>query len=472
MSEIPREVPGPPAAGEAEARPAPGPLEPEKLTPTRLRAALKEGRREDVLRALEALSPVRRAELFVQLRPAEQKQILACARAELGASLLAECDSARLSQTLEEIDLGAVEAALRLVPPDNLADIVLHLSPETAARVLERLDPALREEVRKLREFDPETAGGLMTTRYQSVPDVVTVGRALELLRQSRSADASSYIYVVDALGRLTGVVPLRRLILAPPRQSIRSVMVKDVTRLKVTAPKDEILSVFNQYHFVSLPVVDDKDRLVGIVTFDDVMAAMRRSEETVLRSVTGVDPREALKETWVATRGRLPWITVTILGGLACAFIGGFFQRTLAELVVLGIFIPIVLALGESIGAQTTSVVLSTLAGGNPSREELLSFVLKELRVGLLVAVYSGAVVSVTSLAWHGNPRLGLLIGGVVFISVAWAALLAVVIPGAMKRLRVNPAVASGPLVLALADLSTLLVYFGGATLFLPALR
>lgn len=472
MSEIPQEVPGPPAAGGAEARPAPEPLEPEKLTATRLRAALKEGRREDVLRALEALSPVRRAELFVQLRPAEQKEILASARPELGASLLAECDSARLSQTLEEIDLGAVEAALRLVPPDNLADIVLHLSPETAARVLERLDPALREEVRKLREFDPETAGGLMTTRYQSVPDVVTVGRALELLRQSRSADASSYIYVVDALGRLTGVVPLRRLILAQPRQSIRSVMVKDVTRLKVTAPKDEILSVFNQYHFMSLPVVDDKDRLVGIVTFDDVMAAMRRSEETVLRSVTGVDPREALKETWVATRGRLPWISVTILGGLACALIGGFFQRTLAELVVLGIFIPIVLALGESIGAQTTSVVLSTLAGGNPLREELRSFVLKELRVGLLVAVYSGVVVSVTSLAWHGNPRLGLLIGGAVFVSVAWAALLAVVIPGAMKRLRVNPAVASGPLVLALADLSTLLVYFGGATLFLPALR
>jgi magnesium transporter len=472
MVETPQEIPGSPPAGGPEARPAPEPLEPEKLTATRLRSALKEGRRDDALRALEALSPVRRAELFVQLRTAEQKEILAAANPELAASLLAECDSARLSQTLEEMDLGAIEAALRRVPPDNLADIVLHLTPETAARVLERLDPPLREEVRKLREFDPESAGGLMTTRYQSVPDVVTVGRALELLRQGRSADASSYIYVVDALGKLTGVVPLRRLLLAHPRQSIRSVMVKDVTRLKVTAPRDEILDVFNQYHFVSLPVVDDKDRLVGIVTFDDVMAAMRRSEETVLRSVTGADPREALKETWVATRGRLPWITVTILGGLGCALIGGLFQRTLAEMVVLGIFIPIVLALGESIGAQTTSVVLSTLAGGNPSREELMSFVFKELRVGVLVALYSGVIVSVTSLAWHGNPRLGLLIGAAVFISVAWAALLAVVIPGVMKRLRVNPAVASGPLVLALADLSTLLVYFGGATLFMSAVR
>jgi magnesium transporter len=126
------------------------------------------------------------------------------------------------------------------------------------------------------------------------------------------------------------------------------------------------------------------------------------------------------------------------------------------------------VLALGESIGAQTTSVVLSTLMEGGGTAKELASFMVKECLVGLLVAIYSGIVVAATSLLWHGNPRLGLLIGGSVLISVAWAAFLAVVIPGLLKRFKANPAIASGPLVLALADFSTLLVYFGGATLFM----
>jgi magnesium transporter len=173
-----------------------------------------------------------------------------------------------------------------------------------------------------------------------------------------------------------------------------------------------------------------------------------------------------------VAVRDRLPWITVTIVGGLGCALIAGMFQHTLETLVVLGVFMPIVLALGESIGAQTTSVVLATFAEAAGRAEDLTAFLIKECLVGLMAAVYSGVVVAGASLLWHGNPRLGLLIGSAVLISVAWAALLAVVIPGLMKRFRVNPAIASGPLVLALADFSTLLVYFGGATLFMPVLK
>ncbi len=469
MAEIrPEEQPTAPA----ETPPPQAPLVPEKLSPTQIRAALKEGRAAEVVAALGRLAPVRRAELFVQLRLAHQKEILGAATPELGASILADCDSGRLSETLEEIDVGAIAPALRQIPPDNMADIVLRLRPETAQRVLDLLDVTLREDVKKLLAFDPETAGGLMSPRYQSVPDVVSVGKALELLRTGRKADGGSYLYVVDAGGKLVGVLPLRRLILANPRHSIHSVMVKDVARLKVSARKEEIVEVFNQYHFVSLPVVDEKDRMVGIVTFDDVMAAMRRGEEAIIRGVTGVDPREALLETLVATRGRIPWITVTILGGLGCALIGGLFQSTLTELVVLGIFIPIVLALGESIGAQTTSVVLATLSGAPPARGELGQFVAKELLVGLLVGVYAGVVVSVASLLWHGNPRLGILIGAAVVVSVSWAAVLAVFIPGLMKKFRVNPAIASGPLVLALADLSTLLVYFGGAAAFLNLVR
>jgi magnesium transporter len=440
------------------------------LSATKLRGAVKDGGVAGILEQFRALSPVRRAELFVQLDLDERRAILAQAPPPLVASILDDCDSASLEELLVGTEPPAIAAALRLIPPDSLADIVLHLSPEHGEKVLAVVDPALRDDVRKLMTFDPKTAGGLMTTRYLSVPDVVTVERALQIIRASGRADTPSYIYIVDASGRLAGVAPLRSLLMARSQDSVHSIMVQTVMRLKASAPFEDIAAMFQQYHFVSLPVVDDKDRLVGIVTLDAMKEAQQRGQDQVLRGITGIDPRERLKQTLVAARDRLPWITVTILGGLGCALIAGFFQRTLEEMVVLCVFVPIVLALGESVGAQTTSVVLATFADAVGSAEHLTAFLIKECLVGLLAAVYSG--VAAASLLWHGNPRLGLLIGGAVLISVAWAALLAVVIPGLMKRFRVNPAIASGPLVLALADFSTLLIYFGGATLFMPLLR
>lgn len=441
------------------------------LSASRVRGAVKSGVVAEILEQFRALSPVRRAELFVQLHGDEQKAILAQAPPPLVASLLADSDSASLEELLVQIDPHTITAALRLIPPDALADIVLRLPPEKADGILNVVDGVLRADVRKLMTFDPRTAGGIMTTRYLSVPDVVTVERALEIIRTAGRADTPSYIYIVDANGRLEGVAPLRALLMARPQDSVHSIMVKSVTRLRVSSPLEEIVRMFQEYHFVSLPVVDEKDRLVGIVSLSAMKEAQQQGQEQVLRGITGIDPRERLKQTLAAVKGRLPWITVTILGGLGCAFIAGFFEHTLQALVVLGVFMPIVLALGESIGAQTTSVVLSTFAEGG-SKAELAAFMVKECLVGLLAAVYSGVVVAASSLLWHGNPKIGLLIGAAVFISVAWAAVLAVVIPGLMKRFKVNPAIASGPLVLALADFSTLIVYFGGASLFMSWLK
>src|SRR5438270_363891 len=137
--------------------------------------------------------------------------------------------------------------------------------------------------------------------------------------RTSGRADTPSYIYIVDANGRLSGVAPLRALLMARPQDSVHSIMVKNVTRLRSSAPLSEITAMFQQYHFVSLPVADDKDRLIGIVSVNAMKEALQQEQDQVLRGITGVDPRERLKQTLAAIRGRLPWITVTILGGLGC---------------------------------------------------------------------------------------------------------------------------------------------------------
>jgi magnesium transporter len=188
------------------------------LTPAAVRTALKNGRVTELLAALAAMGPATRAELFLKLRGPDQKAVLAAAPQEMAASILNECDSGSLPPVLAGIDLASIGHALRLIPPDSLADIVLHLPKELSERLQEQLDPELRAEVAKLLVFDPESAGGVMTPRYLSVPDVVTVQKATELLRTARDTGAQSYVYVVDVNGRLAGVAPLRALLLSPPR--------------------------------------------------------------------------------------------------------------------------------------------------------------------------------------------------------------------------------------------------------------
>ncbi|MBI4833748.1 MAG: magnesium transporter [Planctomycetes bacterium] len=445
---------------------------PEKISPALIRNKLKAGGLAEAVFLVKRLSPALRAEFFLQLRVAEQKALLSAMPPALAASILADCDSASLVSILAGIKPENITPVLKLISPDNLADILLRLPKNYLQEVIKLLDPELSAEVEKLMTFDPESAGGLMTTRYLSVPDVITVGRAIELLRCAKRPDTPSYIYIVDASGRLEGVAPLRGLLLTDSRKSVTSAMVRNVIKLKSSALKKEIIDVFNQYHFISLPVVDEKERLVGIVTFDDVITAMRQSEKEVIQGITGVDPREVFKTTFAVTRSRLPWMTVTIMGGLGCAVIGSFFRDTLAEMVMIGIFIPIILALGESIGVQMTSIVLTTIGDGGIPRAELSAFVYKEFMVSLLIGLYAGVVVSVASVLLFGNINFGLLLSATVFISVCWAALLSLMVSIVMKKLRVNPAVASGPLALALIDMSTMVIYLGSAAFFLSLVK
>jgi magnesium transporter len=450
----------------------PPPLIPEELNPTAVQRAVKEGRNAELIESLRKLAPIPRADLFIRLRPPEQKAILADTPPALAAAILADCDLGSLRATLADLDFETIRAALPLVPAEHLADIALQLPEERREKMLGLLAPELASTVRDLLRFDPHTAGGMMSPRAIRVPEVFSAARALETIRGDRHGGGASYIYVVDRAGKLIGTLPLRRLLMAEPRQPIEPLVHRGAVKVRASAPRDEIVGLFNEHHYVSLPVVDDQDRLLGIVTFDDVMAAMRADEERIVEGITGADPREALGTVVGAAGGRLPWVTVTILGGLGCAVVAGLFQATLKEAIILGIFIPIVLALGESVGAQTTSVVLSSLISGDVKGAQVGRFLLKELAIGLVVGLYAAAAVGLVSYFWHGNAWTGACIGGAIALSVAWAALLGVAIPGAMVRFRVNPAIASGPLVLALADLSTLFIYFGLAALLIDRIR
>jgi magnesium transporter len=430
---------------------------PDYLSPGKVRAALRRGECPEV-----------RPEVFVQLKPDEQAAILDRAPAQM-VRLLRECDSRSIVDGLSMFGLERATPYLRELAPEDLADLALRLKPDYRERLLEALGPALATEVGTILAHPPDTAGGMMSTRYASVPEVVTVARALELLREHARAESINYVYVVDAGGRLTGTLPVRALLAAEPGTKVQDAASRNLVKLNAREPKGQVVRTFKGHRYQALPVVDDQERLVGVVTAESVLEAVRAQEDEIVFGATGADARENELRTEVAATRRLPWITMTVAGGLMCAFIGGLFKHTLERVVILGIFVPLVLAVSESVAAQTATIVLKTLVTGDIPKGAIARFLLKEVAVGLLLGLYAAVLVVLASLMWHSDPRLGLVIGCTVVLGVCWSTLVGVAVPTILRGFRVEPSVAGGPVVLMIADIFTLLFYFGIASLVVP---
>ncbi len=428
----------------------------EYASPGKVRAALRRGERPDVA-----------PEVFVQLEPREQAAVLDRSSPDRIVSLLRDCDSRSVVDGLTMFGIERAAPYLRELPPEDLADLAIRLKPDYRDRMMTALGPGIAAELRTILSYPPDTAGGMMSTRYASVPAVVTVARALELLRAHAKNEAINYVYVVDAGGRLSGTLPVRSLLAAAPGVKVGDAASHELIKLSARQPKDEVIRAFKEHRFQALPVVDDQDRLVGVVTSDSVLSALRAQEDEIVFGATGADAREQELRTGVAFTRRLPWITMTVIGGLGCAFIAGLFHATLERAVVLGLFMPLVLAVSESVAAQTATIVLKTLVTGDIPKGALVRFLLKEVAVGLLIGLYAAILVVLASMLWpHSDLRLGIVIGCSVVLGVCWSTLVGVAVPTTLRRFRVEPSVAGGPVVLMIADLFTLLFYFGIASM------
>ncbi|MBI2900482.1 MAG: magnesium transporter [Planctomycetes bacterium] len=435
------------------------------LTLVRTRQLLREPG-DGIRTAFETAEEDRRLEIFLQLEPLERAELLGRLAEPSARFIMERADSTSAARAIEA--LGAERARPLVAPmqPDEAADIVRRLPAELRGALLDGLP--LKEEVQRLLAHPEGTAGALMNPRFVSVPEVVTVSQALDTIRHAARAETINYIYVVDSGGRLIGTLSVRNLLVASPGARVSDIATKRIAKLAASATEAEIGRTFQTHRFQALPVVDDRDRLIGIVTLDDAMGTLREEEERMVYGVTGIRPREHLIEGMRAARGRIPWITVTIAGGLLCAAIGTIFKRTLQEIVVLGLFVPLVLAIGESVSSQTTAIVMKALAGGAVERTRLAGFFVKELAIGLALGVYAAAIVGGLTLIWSVGPRVALTVAVAVSLSVTWAAVLGVAIPYVLRRTRVDPSIAGGPVVLLLCDLSTLVIYLGGAQLVL----
>lgn len=293
-----------------------------------------------------------------------------------------------------------------------------------------------------------------------------TVREVLESLRGADLAEKIVYFYVVDEDGRLAGVVPTRRLLMSAAEQSIAEIMVPRVVAIRDTATVLEACEQFLEHRFLALPVVNDEGKMLGVVDVgvftDEVMIlAEQRSAENVFQLIgVHVDLGRRVS-SWVSFKDRFPWLLCNITGGILCAFLAGAYSSLLDSVMVLAWFIPVVLALAESVSIQSLTLTLRSLQSERTLGSPAWSALRKEFITAALLGLAAGAIVAGVMGVWHGRMPVVLVVWISICLSVVAACLLGVAIPTVVRALRFDPRIAAGPITLAIADLGTLLIYF-----------
>jgi magnesium transporter len=291
-----------------------------------------------------------------------------------------------------------------------------------------------------------------------------TVGQALESIRRSPPPARIVYFYVVDAAGRLQGVIPTRTLLLSSPQARLADLMIRNVIALSADATVLDACEFFVLHRFLAFPVVDAERRLIGAIDvelYTDELRDLGGELSDDLFQLIGVHLRRIRRNPWSDFRTRFPWLMCNITGGVAAALLTGYFQAEIEHVVALALFIPVVLALAESVSIQSISLTLQLLHGKPPSWRFIFQKLHSELLVGLLLGGASGLVVGMVALSWLGQLRLAACVLGGIAAGVTAAAVLGVTLPILFRRLKLDPRVAAGPMVLALSDIITLLCYF-----------
>ena len=373
-------------------------------------------------------------------------------------------------QTRDEImaDLTAAQIAqiLEFYSADDAADLLESLPEEVREEVIGRLNPEDAEDVEELLAYGPETAGGIMSPDFLSISVESTCTQAIEAVQESSDAEVVFYIYCVNSEGTLVGVMSLRQIVVNHGDTPVKTIMNSDVVSVPARLDQEEVARRVARYDLLAIPVVDEFNKLAGVVTVDDVIDVIQdEATEDILKMVGAANPHGSAGRS---VRARLPWILGSMVGGLATASVIGLFED-LAVFVVVAAFIPVVIGLGGNVGIQSATVVVRGLATGEVAAAGWRSVLRREVATGLAIALFCGTSVGIYSHFTAGpSIRLGVVVGSSVLGVMAMATVIGTLFPLLARRMNVDPAVATGPVLTALLDLVGVSLFLGVAALLL----
>ena len=440
-----------------------------KFQRKRIETALREGRVDDAITLMLGLHPADQAEIFRALDKEYRQTLLAHLDVATIADLLEELDDEEAVEVIQYISTERLADVLDEMEPDEAADLLGDLPPERAREALAEMEDA--DEVRPLLVYPDETAGGLMTTTYIALRRQTTAAQALEFLRQvSDRTEIPFYLYVVDKERRLVGVVDLRDLLVVSPDTVMESIMDPDVIYVTAGTDQEEVARIMSKYDLAAIPVVDARQRLVGVITYDDIVDVLEEEATEDIYHLASVsdedlDPQSPVSEQ---LKGRLPWLYLNTLTALFGSWVISNFESIIAQAAVLALFQSVVAGQGGNTASQNVAMTVRAIALGKISPRSLLKVLWRQFVVGLLLGILVGVVVGLGVYFWRGNLYLSLVLGLALVGNLSVGSIVGVLVPLGLEAIGVDPALASSILVTAVTDSSGFFIFLSLAAHYL----
>ena len=386
------------------------------------------------------------------------------------ASIIDEAEPEEKYNLLTSFSENRQRNIIEEMASDELTDLLGMLDETQANKILAKMTEEDARKVRQLLSYDPDTAAGIMATEFVCVKAYMTVKQTLRYLQDNKEEIDHAYdLYVVDDFDKLKGVVTLKELVTTHFDTTIGEILQPNVETIPFDMDQEEVGHLFEKYGYLTLPVVDRVGRLLGIVTVDDVMQILRDENTEDIHKLGGVGEGEKVNGTLKeSVKSRLPWLFVNLLTAIFASAVVGLLEGTIEKVVSLATFMPIVAGMGGNAGTQTLTVIVRGLALGELDLKHFKKALLKELGIGLITGVSIGAVIAVLGYLWEGNIIFGAVIGIAMILNMIVATLSGLVVPIVLKKMKIDPALASSVFVTTFTDVLGFFFFLGLATAFI----
>ena len=385
---------------------------------------------------------------------------------------LVELDDTLIANLLENESPERIATVIQESSANDQSFILSTLEDEQAQSVIELLKTEEQEEIEELMGYPEDSAGAMMTTNVFTLYQNTTCRDALKSLQDQSEAEMVFYLYITDDDDRLVGVASLRALATTPADTILKNIMVKRVHTVRPETDQEEVAQIVAQYNYLAVPVLDEDDQLLGIVTVDDVVDVIREeaTEDFLQMAGAGKDREILLKSSWENARARLPWLFASWIGGIFAASIIGTFEHLLESIIALAAFIPVIIGMGGNIGTQSSTIIVRGIATGRIEIGSELKVMWKEVRVGIILGALYGLLLGAFAKFRFidADPMLGVVVGLSIGCSMLLAVAVGTFVPMFLRKVDIDPAIASGPFVTTSIDILGVLFYFVIAEYFL----
>lgn len=423
-----------------------------------LQELIEQGNREAIHDLMESLKAEELVYAYNRFSKENQTALINLLSPEDAATLLERIPQNQAIEAIENAEVETAASILNELYSDDQVDILAELDTIDAEAILDEMHPEEAENVRRLIQYDSDTAGGLMVTEYLAFDSDMTVGQTVKDLQEKAEEYEDyhvQYIYVTKE-DRFVGVLQMRDLLLSRPNTKLNTIVIKNAFTMPPEAMLEDLISFFDKYDFYGVPIVDGEDQLLGIVLRKDLREAESEKSNLELLETQGIVGGEELRSMPVMLRSkrRLSWLSVNILLNIIAASVIAFYQDTLEEVIALAVFLPVISDMSGCSGNQAVAVSLRELSLGLVKPYELARVLWQEVKVGLINGVVLGILIGLAAYIYKGNAYLGLVVGGALMINTVVAVSIGGTIPLFLKKMNTDPALASGPILTTITDM------------------